>query len=142
MGIGGTSSTGHTSNPTTVFSPVAFGGGNIVAGDVGTGGVGMSGGSEAGGGSFDFKLDMPMPIPAMQLQNLQQMDYNYGSYEDMPYYPMQMQNLGFSLKKITKPIGHAATTVGHGVVKAAPTVERIAKDGAPYVPLAVAIIAL
>ena len=70
MGIGGTSSTSHTANPTNVFNPVAFGGGNIVAGDVGTGGVGLSGGSEAGGGSFDFKLDMPMPIPAMQLQNL------------------------------------------------------------------------
>ena len=60
----------------------------------------------------------------------------------MKYYQMQMQNLGFSLKKVTKPIGHAASTVGHGIVKAAPTVERIAKDGAPYVPLAVAIIAL
>ena len=70
MGLGGSSSTSHTANPTNVFSPVAFGGGNIVAGDVGTGGVALSGGSEAGGGSFDFKLDMPMPIPAMQLQNL------------------------------------------------------------------------
>ena len=53
-----------------------------------------------------------------------------------------LQNLGFSLKKVTKPIGHAATSVGKGVVKAAPTVERIAKDAAPYVPLAVAVIAL
>ena len=89
MGIGGTSSTGHTSNPTTVFSPVAFGGGNIVAGDVGTGAVGMSGGSEAGGGSFDFKLDMPMPIPAMQLQNLGHIGYAPGIYEDSKYSPMQ-----------------------------------------------------
>ena len=70
MGLGGTSSTGHTSNPTNIFSPVAFGGGDIVAGNVGTGGVSMAGGSEAGGGSFSFDLTMPPPIPAMQLQNL------------------------------------------------------------------------
>ena len=123
MGIGGTSSTSHTANPTTVFSPVAFGGGDITAGNVGTGGVQMDGSSTAGGGSFGLDLSIPMPIPAMQLQNLQQMDYNYGSYEDMPYYPMQMQNL-LSLKKV----GHAAGSV--------------AKAGAPYVPLAVALVKL
>ena len=65
MGIGGTSSTGHTSNPTTMFSPVAFGGGNIIAGDIGTGGVGMSGGSVAEGGSFDFSLKIPPPVPVL-----------------------------------------------------------------------------
>ena len=99
MGIGGTSSTSHTSNPTNIFSPVAFGGGNIIAGDVGTGSVMQSGGSTAGGGSFSFGLDMKMPeipgaggkdkpaggdggaakpaipalppLPVMQLQNLE-----------------------------------------------------------------------
>ena len=55
---------------------------------------------------------------------------------------MGLQNLGFSIKKITKPIGHAANSVGKDVVKAAPTIERVAKDAAPYVPLAVAVIAL
>ena len=39
---------------------------------------------------------------------------------------MQLQNLGLSIKKITKPIGHAATSVGNGVKKAAPTIERVA----------------
>ena len=69
MGIGGTSSSGHTASPTTMYAPVSYGG-NIVAGDIGSGPIGLSGGSEAGGGSFDFKLDMPMPLPAMQMQNL------------------------------------------------------------------------
>ena len=75
MGIGGTSSAGHSSNPTNMFSPVAFGGGSIIAGDVGTGAVGLEGGSVAGGGDFKFDLTMPPPIPAMQLQNLDFEDY-------------------------------------------------------------------
>jgi len=99
MGLGGSSSTSHTANPTNVFSPVAFGGGNIVAGDVGTGGVTTSGGSEAGGGSFDFKLDMPMPIPAMQLQNLKfkPKDVLHVASPITNFIPMQqqLQNLGF-----------------------------------------------
>ena len=45
MGLGGTSSTSHSANPTNIFAPVAFGGGNIIAGDVGTGSVALSGGS-------------------------------------------------------------------------------------------------
>ena len=64
---------------------------------------------------------------------------NMGEYINRRNY---LQNLGFSLKKVTKPIGHAATSVGKGVVKAAPTVERVSKDAAPFVPLAVAVIAL
>ena len=115
MGLGGSSSTSHTANPTNVFSPVAFGGGNIVAGDVGTGGVALSGGSEAGGGSFDFKLDMPMPIPAMQLQNL--------GFLDMPIPAMKLQNLGF------------LDDLGHGMESAAKygsQAYKIGKTVAPY----------
>ena len=67
MGTGGQSSVGHTSNPTNTFSPIAYGGGDITVGNVGTGGVQMDGSSTAGGGSFGLDLSIPMPLPAMQL---------------------------------------------------------------------------
>ena len=52
----------------------------------------MDGSSTAGGGSFAMDLSIPMPV--MQLQNLGHMGYAYGSYEDSKYSPMQLQNLG------------------------------------------------
>jgi hypothetical protein len=52
-----------------MFTPVSFGG-NIISGDVGNGPTQIGGSSHAEGGQFDFKLDMPMPLPVMQLQNL------------------------------------------------------------------------
>ena len=39
---------------------------------------------------------------------------------------MELQDLGLSIKKITKPIGHVASSAGNGVKKAAPTIERVA----------------
>ena len=67
MGIGGTSSANHNSNPMNMYSPVAFDGGSIIAGNVGTGSVSLSGDSKAEGGKFDAKLDLnPMDsIPGM-----------------------------------------------------------------------------
>ena len=117
MGTGGNSNVGHSSNPTNMYSPVAYGGGNIISGNVGTGGVQIDGSSSAGGGSFDFKLDMPMPIPAMQLQNLR--GESWESFDDfMREYSadlaeqekiQELQNLGFKkLKKIGKKVGKAA----------------------------------
>ena len=59
-----------------------------------------------------------------------------GYYEAMPYYPMQMQNLGFKLKKITKPVKKAT----HSVVKVGKQAEKVYNS--PYGQVAVAVIGL
>ena len=66
MGIGGTSTNSQTISPNTVYSPTSYGGGHIVAGNVGNGPIGLSGQSMAEGGQFAMDLSIPM----MPLQNL------------------------------------------------------------------------
>ena len=67
MGLGGYSTTVQSTNPSTSFSPVSFGG-NINSGNVGNGPVSLTGQTTAEGGKFDMNLEIPM-LP-MQLQNL------------------------------------------------------------------------
>ena len=123
MGTGGNSNVGHSSNPTNMYSPVAYGGGNIISGNVGTGGVQIDGSSSAGGGSFGLDLSIPMP---MQLQNLRAISYDdfmreYSADLAEQEKIQELQNL-FSLKKVGKKVGKAAKVYN----KVAPYVAIIA----------------
>ena len=92
MGIGGTSSQGSSSNPMAFYAPHTMNG-NIIAGNVGTGAVQQGGSSTAGGGSFDFKADIPIPPPVM-LQNLDFFESLGKGMQDAAKYGSQAYKIG------------------------------------------------
>ena len=92
MGLGGTSSQGSSSNPMTFYAPHTHNG-NIIAGNVGTGAVQQFGNSTAGGGSFDFKAELPIPPPVM-LQNLDFFERLGKGMQDAAKYGSQAYKIG------------------------------------------------